>query len=147
MTLRRADLLGTWQLAHWRIEYQDGRVTLPFGADAGGMLLYGADGWMSATMWTAIRTPVAARSATTEQLVSRAKVLDEYLSYGGRWWLDGQVIVHEVVQSANPVLIGTRQARAASLQRDCLILAAQESVPTERVHRIEWRRVDQNVPG
>ena len=42
-------LLGTWHLCRWEIAYGDGRAaTLSYGADALGLILYTADGWMNA---------------------------------------------------------------------------------------------------
>ena len=44
-------LIGAWQLVRWTIEYPpSGRVTQPFGADPEGLLVYTADGHMSAVM-------------------------------------------------------------------------------------------------
>ena len=51
MNLQREQLLGTWLLQRWQVEYSDARPSsYPFGTDAIGVLIYAPDGWMSATM-------------------------------------------------------------------------------------------------
>lgn len=137
-------IVGSWQLVEWRIEYSDGRpVSWPFGADAVGVLVYAADGWMSATMSCRERSRLSAPSALKADDASRAKAFQEYLAYSGRWQIIGRSIAHDVLMSLNPTLAGTRQWREAELEGDILILAAQEAAPAggaARRHRIEWRR-------
>ncbi len=129
-------LIGAWQLKDWRIEYPDGRTTRPFGSDAGGVLLYCADGWMSAAMWRRERTTLAADGSGADQ-----RILCEYLGYGGRWHVQGSRILHEVTHSVNPVLIGTTQARTARFAHENLILeAAEQDGERRRLHTIEWAR-------
>jgi hypothetical protein len=125
-------LHGSWRLVSWTIEYALRGVTaFPFGEDADGLLIYGSDGWMSATLARRQRTPL------TEPLARH-----EYLAYVGRWWLEGSTIVHDVVQSMNPVLIGTLQRRLAALHEQGLDLLAEETDDRGRLrrHRIRWRR-------
>src|SRR5690606_19166642 len=44
-------LVGAWRLVSWTIEYPaSGRVTQPFGAVPEGLLMYSADGHMSAAL-------------------------------------------------------------------------------------------------
>jgi hypothetical protein len=142
--LQRDSLVGSWCLLHWSIEYPGGRATArPFGADASGLLVYSADGWMSATMSHGVRSALAngpGRAASDE---SRARAFSEYLSYAGRWELRGTDIVHEVEWSLNPALIGTQQLRHARLLGDRLELIADEidaASGRQRRHRIAWQR-------
>ncbi|MBK6597704.1 MAG: lipocalin-like domain-containing protein [Proteobacteria bacterium] len=136
----RQGLIGAWLLESWEVEYGDGRITQPFGADAHGLIIYAADGWMSATMSASARTSLDAATPAASSLESRAAVFAEYLAYGGRWSLQGETIVHRVTHSVNPVLIGTSQRRDASLVGDALLLQAVEPLPRPRTHRIRWRR-------
>jgi hypothetical protein len=137
------DLIGSWVLVEWRIDYPDGRpATHPFGEDAIGLLVYGADGWMSATMSCRRRTALTAVSAVKADDASRAQAFQEYLTYGGRWHIEGGRIAHDVELSLNPALIGTRQWREAQLHDDQLLLAADEPIGGGRMrrHQIRWRR-------
>ncbi len=136
----RDRLIGSWLLERWEIDYGDGRVTLPFGADAEGVIIYAADGWMSAAMSSRKRTALDAATPAAASLASRAAVYAEYLAYGGRWSLAGDTVVHQVTHSVNPVLIGTEQRRQAHLSGRSLLLQATEPTPRPRTHRIRWRR-------
>jgi hypothetical protein len=137
-------IVGTWHLVAWRIDYLDGRAaTCPFGERPVGLLQYDVAGWMTATMSARARTPLSAASARSADLGSRAKALDEYLSYTANWWIEGAEIVHRVITSLNPVLIGTNQRRRARLNGNTLTLEADEPVPPvapRRTHHIEWSR-------
>jgi hypothetical protein len=142
MSLTALQLVGAWRLVDWRIEYRRG-TSRPFGAGAGGVLVYTADGWMSATMWVGSRTPWSAASARQASVESRATAAVEYLNYCGRWRLEGDIVEHLVEGALNPLLIGTRQLREARLAGDLLVLAAEESAAASgaaRRHVIEWRR-------
>ncbi len=143
-----AAMVGSWQLLSWRIEYGAGRVaTFPFGPDAQGLLIYAADGWMAASMWCRQRRAWSAPSARAADDRSRAQALDEYLSYGGRWWLEDAVLVHEVTHSANPVLIGSLQRRPLQLDGDVLRLLSEETAAgRRRSHHIDWRRANSSLP-
>ena len=144
-------LYGAWTLISWRIEYDNGRpANEPFGADPLGVILYDRSGCMSATMCTRRRSPFSAASAAAADVESKARALDEYLAYTGRWRLEGRVIVHEVTCSLNPVLIGTEQRREALLDGDLLDLSATESETVNqqvkhRRHVIRWRRAENQL--
>lgn len=142
-TLKQADLLGSWLLQEWRIDYPGGRpTTWPFGRDAIGLLAYMADGWMSATMCWRTRTPLSAASALQADDASKARSYQEYLAYSGRWRLEGSTIVHDVTMSLNPTLIGSVQRREAQFDGATLMLSASESAGagSSRIHRIIWCR-------
>lgn len=141
--LNSSDLLGSWVLAEWRIDYPDGRASAwPFGQDAIGLLLYAPDGWMSATMSRRERVSLSAGSAVKADDASKARAFQEYLAYSGRWSLQGSTVAHDVVMSLNPSLIGTPHARDARIENGTLALVARESLSSgsERVHHILWRR-------
>jgi hypothetical protein len=123
-------LLGAWTLQRWVVRYSGRRLDdAPFGFDAEGLLIYAADGWMTATMCR------RNRSAATPSG-------DGYLTYAGRWHVEGATVVHDVRWSMNPVLIGTRQLREASFASGILRLEALESDARgrSRSHEILWQR-------
>ena len=141
--LNLQDLLGSWALTEWRIEYSEGRApSWPFGKDAIGLLMYAPDGWMSATMSKVERSALTAGSAVKADDASKAKSFGEYLAYCGRYRLDGSNIVHDIEMSMNPVLIGLPHVREAQVEGGRLALKANEPGPngTVRVHHIHWRR-------
>lgn len=137
-------IVGSWLLVRWSIQYHDGRPdTLPFGDDAVGLIVYAPDGWMTATMSRRRRAGLSAPTAARATAASKALAFDEYLSYGGRWRLDGDAVVHDVRLAMNPTLLGVPQRRVAQLRDGLLDLSATETdaaTSRSRIHRIAWRR-------
>jgi hypothetical protein len=142
-------LLGAWHLQRWEITYSDGRApTLPFGADATGLIAYSADGWMSACIARASRPRLSGESVRASPALERLAAFESYFSYAGRYALrvhDGQAqVVHSVTMSLNPNFIGTEQVR--NMQFDAegrLTLSASDTVPGSEVarhHRLLWAR-------
>jgi len=138
-----ADLLGAWSLVDWTIEYPDGRITRPFGQDPCGLIVYDGGGWMSAVLMRSDRAPFGTVDMRCVGMEEKTRAFDEYLSYAGRWSLEGSTVRHEVALSLNPLLIGTTQIRKARIERGRLtLIAAERLVPsgTVRRHLILWRR-------
>ena len=141
--LNVADLLGSWELIEWRIEYSEGRPpSWPFGKDAIGLLMYAPDGWMSATMSRPARAALGDGSAMKPDDASKARSFGEYLAYSGTWSLKGSTVSHDVRMSMNPVLIGLPHAREARIEEGVFKLLANEPGPggATRMHHIHWRR-------
>jgi len=141
--MERADLLGAWSLVDWSIHYPDGRATQPFGAAPRGMIIYSPDGWMSAVLMRAQRSPFGSLDMRSVGLEERARAFDEYLSYTGRWHIQDATIVHEVDLALNPQLMGTVQIRRPALSEAELTLHAEEPMMPSgdiRRHVILWRR-------
>lgn len=107
-TLRDA-LLGGWELASFRsVDAATGAVSHPLGTAPRGLILYTADGYMSA------------------QLVSDADASKQYIAYGGRFHVDGETatVHHEVSVSMLPELLAAPQLRHAEVDGDRLTLSA-----------------------
>jgi hypothetical protein len=140
-------LTGTWHLVSWTIEYpSSGRVTQPFGADPEGLLVYTADGHMSAVMQRRNRPRLSRADPHAVSDGEKAAAFGSYLHYSGGWSVSGGNVIHDVRHALNPNLIGTRQMRRITLDGDCLELGAEEPLETPgttRRHRIQWRRASQ----
>lgn len=140
--MEAAQLHGAWGFARWAITHSDGRISTPFGADAEGLLLYTADGCMTATIMAAGRAVLSGASPRQASQAEKARAFDTYFSYAGRWRLEGDCVVHEVQVALNPAMIGTLQWREASLQGQQLILSAKENTSDgERLHALTWQRI------
>lgn len=130
-------LEGTWHLMDWRIE-QEGRTTRPFGEGATGMLIYAADGHMSAAISAAGRARFSTGNPRTSPAAEQAAALRSYFHYAGTWaLLPGPKVVHRVTLALNPGFVGTEQIRGIDLAGDVLTLSAAEG---PRRHRMVWRR-------
>ena len=128
------------------IRFADGRDPVyPFGEDASGLLVYAPDGYMSAVLSRAGRPSLAAsrletaRRAPAEQ---RAAAFDGYLSYGGRWRIEGREVVHEVTHALTPNLVGAANRRRVALSEGRVVLSydlpARSGVT--RHYSLTWRR-------
>jgi Lipocalin-like domain len=149
MTSPRAEqLVGTWQLQRWQCSYEDGTTTEPFGVGAEGLLLYSADGWMSACIMAPGRPPLSTPNPREAPEGERAAAFDGYFSYAGRWRIVDGRVQHEVTLALNPGMVGTLQLRDAELSGHGLTLSATEPVRGgTRLHRLEWRRPASGTGG
>ncbi len=142
-------LLGTWHLVCWDIRYGDGRpASLPFGADATGLITYTADGTMSACIARAGRARLSSDSVRSAPQAQRLAAFESYFQYAGPYTVRGepgrQQVVHRVTHALNPNFVGTEQVRDMAFGADgSLTLSASDTVPgtdIARHHRLVWRR-------
>lgn len=148
--ISKDDLLGTWQLESWTIGYA-GRdeISVPYGEDPQGLLLYSNDGWMSASIGRRERDQLPA-DVSYRKLPDalKAAAFSSYFHYAGRYRvLDGDVI-HYVTQSLNPNFPGTEQLRHAELDGQTLVLSGKDEVGgVTRFHSLVWHRVAATEDG
>jgi hypothetical protein len=142
-------LLGTWHLLRWDISYGDGRApTLPYGADATGLIVYSSDGWMSACIARAGRPRLSGDSVRKVPAAESLAAFESYFSYAGPYTLllhDGRPrVMHRVTMSLNPNFVGTEQVRDMHFDAEGrLTLSASDTVPgsdVARHHRLTWER-------
>ena len=134
-------LVGTWQLERWQTVYEDGTTAEPFGPGADGLLLYAADGWMSACIMAADRARLSRANPREAPAAERAAAFDGYFSYCGRWRILDRRVQHEVTLGLNPAMVGTLQLRDARLAGRRLTLSAEECTRRgTRLHRLVWKR-------
>lgn len=138
-------LVGAWHLTRWETTYGDGRPpTHALGPDATGLIAYTPDGWMNASMARFGRKALSSESARTAPAEERLAAYDSFFSYGGRYRIDGEHVVHSVTISHNPNLVGTEQRRKMEFGADgTLTLSATDTVPASQVirqHRLIWKR-------
>jgi hypothetical protein len=142
--LRRA-LIGTWRLVSYEATaVEDGDVVLPYGEHPLGILMYSADGYMSAQIAGRDRASFDAgrqEYARPEELAEAAR---HYLAYTGRFRVpDGTTVVHEVVVSLFPNWTGGAQLRVARLEGRTLQLALPAPVSVagkQRDGTLTWER-------
>jgi hypothetical protein len=144
-------LVGAWRLVSWTIEYPaNGRVTQPFGAVPEGLLVYSADGHLSAALQRPGRARLSRADPNAVSDGEKAAAFAGYLHYAGTWSVADGCVVHAVEIAMNPNLIGTRQVRRVALDGDRLELAAEEPLESpgqSRRHRIVWRRAQPSPAG
>lgn len=107
MAIKEDDLIGAWELEEMYAEAEDGSRTHPMGRDASGMIMYTADGHMSAITYVADRFLPADRASDEE----RAEAFSTYFNYAGRWSLDGDAVTHEIAHALDPNMSGISLTR------------------------------------
>ena len=151
-------LLGTWHLVRWEITYNDGRAaTLPFGAQATGLISYTADGTMQACIARGDRPRLSSASVRSAPEGECLAAFESYFQYAGPYEIreiretreiggstGQQQVVHHVTHSLNPNFVGTQQVRDMTFAADGgLTLSASDTVPgtdVARHHRLIWAR-------
>lgn len=136
-------LLGAWSLVSFVVQRTGREDRHPFGIDARGLIVYEPSGWMSAVLSAADRSSGATRLEDAHRVDADAKgrAYDSYLSYAGRWRLEGDEVVHDVHVALVPEVVGREQRRRASFDGEELVLSYEvegRSGPARFVLR--WRR-------
>ena len=145
-------LLGTWHLVRWEITYGDGRApTLPFGAEATGLICYTTDGTMQACIARGDRPRLSSASVRSAPEAECVAAFESYFQYAGPYEIQEirgtpgqQQVQHHVTHSLNPNFVGTQQVRNMTFAPDGgLTLSASDTVPgtgVARHHRLVWAR-------
>jgi Lipocalin-like domain len=142
--LDASDLIGTWALESWTIGYSDrDELTLPFGEEPEGLLLYTPDGWMSASVSRPDRRRFPDdQSPRNVSQAQKAEAYASYFHYAGRYRVVEGDVIHFVSQSLNPNFPGSRQLRHAELDGQTLVLSGKDEVAgVTRFHSLVWHRV------
>lgn len=138
-------LLGSWVLVDFTVSVDDGRPPLqPLGADARGLVVYSPDGWMSAVLSRGDREAVSdsLEEAARADAATKAAAFDTYLSYAGRWHLEGDVVHHTLALALVPGMVGRTLRRRVQLDGDRMTLAYPRPTRSGAVatYTLTWRR-------
>ena len=145
--LRNA-VLGTWELVSYTEENDGGPITYPLGPDALGLIMYTADGYMSAQIMRPDR-PAFDRpetdGGTPEQAAAAAA---GYLAYSGPFTVDEDtgVLHHQPRVSLLPNWLNLTQLRHSTLVGDHLTLSAITNAPdgVETISTLVWKRAPEH---
>ncbi|BBY22114.1 lipocalin-like domain-containing protein [Mycobacterium stomatepiae] len=141
----RTGLIGAWTLQSYESSALDGSdVSYPLGTDARGLIMYTPDGYMSAQLMRAGRTPFDRDDPHNAHDNELAAAAGGYMSYAGPFSVveDG-LIAHHVEVSLLPNWIGGIQFRKAHLRDSFLELGPPEPIVLNGVPRnarLVWRR-------
>jgi len=136
-------LFGTWMLTRWDFTVDGVSRGYPMGEDAQGQIIYGTDGHMSAILMMRGRPRSEAPQFHQASPREREMAALGYISYGGKWELRGNLVVHHVAFALFPNWIGTDLVREVSWDGADLVLTAQPEVSRSGktvVNRLFWRR-------
>jgi hypothetical protein len=140
----RDALVGAWRLVSWENQAADGQVSYPMGSDPIGYVIYTGDGRFSVTISGRGRAGFAADdllSGTTEE---KARAVEGFISYAGRYSFHGNRVIHHVELSLFPNWVGSDQERWVELAGDRVTLSASPFLLAGKpqVPRLVWERVD-----
>ncbi|MDX3763910.1 lipocalin-like domain-containing protein [Streptomyces sp. AK02-04a] len=142
-------LVGVWSLVSFSIIDETGRALLhPMGQDPQGMLVYTADGHMSAHLFDPNRYSPSADTAPSAETADRVDVEavtrdNAYVGYGGTFECRGDVVVHHVRVASVPQWIATQQVRRFELHGTVLTLCSptMRTGGHEQTPCLVWRRL------
>ena len=135
-------VVGAWRLVASEGRSSAGDVSRPYGDGPVGLLLYGADGYMSATLMRPDRPPFASgdRLRGTPEEVRLAS--EGFLAYCGTYDLDASkgLIVHHVTAADFPTIVGTDLVRRYVVENGHLVLETQPVLRAGKtwVFRLTW---------
>lgn len=136
-------IVGTWRLASFHGRNADGYLRPALGENAQGLLVYTAEGYMIAVLSEVGRLPFRSRDfrgGTSEEALG---AINSYISYSGRYEVDGDTVTHHVEMSLFPNWIGRDQVRNLKFVEGNLVLTtpAFHLSGDEWTFELVWERV------
>ncbi len=145
-TTLREQLIGAWKLVSYVATPTDGSPPLyPMGENPLGIILYTADGYMSAQLMSAGRRHFASGDwyrGTDDEYREEATT---YLAYSGPFDVDEekQTLTHSMFVLLFPNWIGQTQPRVVTIEAGILSLGTESPIRSGEkmvVAQLKWRR-------
>lgn len=136
-------LIGTWTLVELiEIPVNAGETSHPMGENPRGLIMYGADGFMSAQIMNLNRKN-SDRNDHSEQNTEEAS---DYLAYSGPFETDDEkkTVSHTMFVSLSPNWAGETQKRNVRFEDGFLYLETEKPfLRNSRMvkHRLTWKKV------
>jgi lipocalin-like protein len=135
-------VVGTWRLVSSEGRSSAGDVSRPFGDAPVGFLIYGADGYMSATLMRPGRPHFASGDRLRGTAEEVRLATEGFLAYCGTYAVDEprEIIVHRVTVADFPNIVGTDLVRRFVMDNGTLVLETQPVVRAGKtwVFRLVW---------
>jgi hypothetical protein len=131
-------LVGTWKLAAWQVQYIGEDAKEPFGTNPKGRLIVAPDSY-----WTVIIAKADRKPATND--AERAALLHSMVAYTGKFSIEGDKITSTVDIAWNEVNTGRTQVRYFKMEGEKLVIRSPEQAsvltPGQRVTTtLTWER-------
>jgi hypothetical protein len=135
-------IVGRWSLQSWVTRSESGALDNPFGEQAEGSLVYTEGGWVSLHLAASDRprqpASLQGASGTTAE---RVAAYSSYVAYFGIYHVEGDIVVHRVMNSLYPNWVGTELRRTFTLSASSLVLAMPTPEGQEPlVNELRWTR-------
>jgi len=116
-------LVGTWKLVSAKITTDKGELRDSWGPNPEGLLMYTADGRMSAILTLSGRKPLSVSDFISAPVPERAEAFASMTAYAGRYTFSGDKVVHHVEVASMPNDVGANMERVVvHLDADHLVL-------------------------
>jgi hypothetical protein len=140
--MNASSLAGTWALDSWESVDASGEVDQPFGKRPVGYIMYGLDGYMSVAFMSPGRKAFAAGDILGGTPAEKDAAVGTYISYCGRYEMEGDRVRHHIEVSLFPNWIGTTQERIVSLRGDMLRLSTMPTLVKGKMQtgHLVWKR-------
>ncbi|RCJ24929.1 hypothetical protein A6S26_17135 [Nostoc sp. ATCC 43529] len=152
-------LVGTWKLISWETKTSEGIILYPFGKNVIGYLSYTDKGYMSAMIMRndclsiTISSEEFMKARTTllkpllllfkwqelKTLFKYLQVATNYISYSGKYEIQGNKVLHHVEISFLPDWIGTTIERTFEITGEKLLLISPPIGGSPQY--LTWQRV------
>ncbi len=141
--MARNPFSGTWRLLSYEVRSTAGETRYPWGQDPVGFLIYSDDGYVSVAMMGANRPRFGAKDIKKGTVEEKVAAVDTYISYCGRYDVQGDMVIHHVEVCLFPNWIGNDQKRTFKFDGDRLLLNTEPIVAGEMqlTGHLIWERV------
>jgi hypothetical protein len=115
------DFIGAWRLVSVETHREDG--SLYRRGERTGYLIYSPEGFMSVSFMKEGRSLFVSGDIRGGTPFEKLEAFDGYVSYCGRFEVDGNRVIHDIEVSLFPNWVGERQERFYSFDGDRLTLS------------------------
>jgi hypothetical protein len=119
--LSNEDFFGTWRLASVETKKEDG--SLHRRGSRTGYIIYSTDGYMSVAFMKEGRSEFASGDIRGGTVEEKVEALNGYISYSGKYEVEGSSVFHNIEVSLFPNWIGDRQERFYKFDGERLTLS------------------------
>lgn len=148
MVHSRERLVGAWRMIDWRVIDGDrldpNLPPLGQAADCGGILLYTAEGLMSAMLARHARPCFTDGSLDGGSIAEKSQAFETIIAYAGTYEFDEATaeVTHVVEHATHPNLVGNRMKRICIFEGDQLKLDTPSMMMggVPRASYIQWQR-------
>ena len=136
------DLAGVWRLVREESVAPDGSLSLPYGENRQGQLIYSTTGYM-----VVVATPIERSRFSGSRMdlngapaSEQAEAARDCVCYAGTYEVLGEYVEHRIWSALNPSVTGLTRRRRIELQGERLTLITMKNEDGSH-GRITWTRV------
>lgn len=137
-------IVGTWQLVAAAAMTEAGaKLPAPFGANPTGLLIYTAEGRMSAIISHGERKPLSIADRISSPEPERAAAFSTFIAYAGRYTFAGARVVHHVELSLVPNWANIELVRLVRFEGEQMVLRTPpiQVGGVSEVVELTWERI------